>query len=66
MLAVTSGCIRATALDAFNYNYRVVIPTECVADRSQISHEVSLFDLDAKYASVLPLNEVLWLLKKTQ
>ena len=63
---VTSGCIRATALDAFNYNYRVVIPTECVADRSQISHEVSLFDLDAKYASVLPLNEVLGLLKKTQ
>ncbi len=61
---VTSGCVRATALDAFNYNYRVIIPAECVADRSQISHEVSLFDLDAKYASVLPLKEVLELLKK--
>ncbi len=61
---VTSGCIRATALDAFNYNYRVILPAECVADRSQISHEVSLFDLDAKYASVLPLKEVLELLKK--
>lgn len=61
---VTSGCIRATALDAFSYNFRVTIPIECVADRSQISHEVALFDLDAKYASVLSLHEVLGLLNK--
>lgn len=63
---VTSGCVRATALDAFNYNYKVIIPIECVADRSQISHEVTLFDLDTKYASVLPLDRTLALLEKIE
>lgn len=55
---VTSGCIRATVVDAFSYNYRVFIPVECVADRSQISHEVTLFDLDLKYAYVLPEKQI--------
>lgn len=55
----TSGCVRATAVDAFSYNYRVVLPVECVADRCGISHEISLFDLDMKYADVLSLDEVL-------
>jgi nicotinamidase-related amidase len=53
----TSGCVRATAVDAFSYNYRVLIPQECVADRSQISHEISLFDMDMKYADVTTLEE---------
>ncbi len=61
---VTSGCIRATALDAFSYNYRVTMPIECVADRSQISHEVTLFDLDTKYASVMSLDKTLSLVEK--
>lgn len=61
---VTSGCIRATIIDAFSYNYRVIVPIECVADRSQISHHVSLFDLDMKYADVTPLSEVLEKLEK--
>ena len=56
---VTAGCIRATAVDAFSYNYRVIIPEECVADRSQISHKISLFDMDMKYADVMKLKEVL-------
>lgn len=55
---VTSGCIRATVIDGFSYNYRVFIPVECVADRSQISHEVTLFDLDLKYAFVLPSKQI--------
>ncbi|MEM4092557.1 MAG: isochorismatase family protein [Conexivisphaerales archaeon] len=59
---VTSGCVRATVVDAFSYNYRVIIPQECVADRSQISHQVSLFDMDTKYADVLKLEEVLRLI----
>lgn len=54
----TSGCIRATAVDAFSYNFAVVIPDECVYDRTQTSHDASLFDLDSKYADVLPLSEV--------
>ncbi len=61
---VTSGCIRATALDAFSYNFRVTMPIECVADRSQISHQVALFDLDAKYANVMSLDKTLSLLEK--
>ncbi|MDX1748558.1 MAG: isochorismatase family protein [Halobacteriales archaeon] len=59
----TSGCVRATAVDAFSYNYRVVLPIECVADRCGISHEISLFDLDMKYADVRPLEEVLTALR---
>lgn len=49
----TSGCVRATVNDAFMLNYHVVIPLECVADRSQLSHEVELFDMGAKYADVV-------------
>lgn len=56
---VTSGCVRATVVDAFSYNLNVIVPIECVADRSQISHEVTLYDLDAKYANVLSLDEVI-------
>lgn len=55
---VTSGCVRATALDGFSYNYRVIIPQECVADRGQTSHKVALFELHMKYADVLPVGEV--------
>jgi len=56
---VTSGCVRATALDAFQYNYYVLVPYECCADRSQISHKVSLFDLHMKYADVVEMDETL-------
>lgn len=55
---VTSGCVRATVNDAFSNNLRPLIPLECVADRSQISHHVELFDMAAKYADVVPLREV--------
>lgn len=55
----TSGCVRATVLDAFQYSFRVIVPHECVADRSQISHAVSLFDMHMKYADVVSLSETL-------
>jgi maleamate amidohydrolase len=55
---VTSGCVRATAVDAFAYEFGAIVPVECVADRSQISHEVSLFDLSMKYARVVRLSEL--------
>lgn len=54
----TSGCVRATVVDAFSYNFRVVVPQECVYDRSEISHAVNLFDLSEKYADVLTTEEV--------
>jgi nicotinamidase-related amidase len=57
--ATTSGCVRATATDANAGNYFTIIPEECVADRCETSHQVSLFDMDMKYADVTPLEEVL-------
>jgi nicotinamidase-related amidase len=56
---VTSGCIRATVIDAFSYNYTVIVPEACVADRGQLPHKVNLFDMHMKYADVVPLEEVL-------
>jgi len=56
---VTSGCVRATVVDAFSYNYRVIVPIECVGDRSELSHKVHLFEMDMKYADVMPLADVL-------
>ncbi len=56
---VTSGCIRATVVDAFSYNYIAIIPEECVADRNQISHKVNLFDMQMKYADVISLDKVI-------
>ncbi len=55
----TSGCVRATVLDAFSNNLGVTIPEECVFDRFPTSHAIELFDMDSKYADVLPLAEVL-------
>lgn len=60
----TSGCVRATVLDAFQYNYRVIIPFECCADRSQISHKISLFDLHMKYADVVSVERTIDYLQK--
>lgn len=56
---VTSGCVRATVVDAFQRDYRVIVPVECVADRGQVSHEVTLFDMDMKFADVSPLEWVI-------
>ena len=55
----TSGCVRATAVDAFSLNYRVILAEEGCFDRSEASHAVSLCDMHAKYADVVPTAEVL-------
>jgi maleamate amidohydrolase len=58
----TSGCVRASAVDAISDNFRVVIPHECVWDRSEISHAVNLLDLQMKYCDVTDVADVLtWL-----
>jgi len=57
--ASTSGCVRATAVDALQHGYRVVVPREAVGDRNQPAHEANLYDIDAKYGDVLPIGEVL-------
>lgn len=55
----TSGCLRATVVDAFSLNYRVIVPAEACFDRFQASHAVSLYDMNAKYADVVAMSEVL-------
>ena len=55
---VTSGCVRATAVDAFSLGYRVVVPEDAVFDRSELVHAVHLFDLEQKYAEVPTASEV--------
>lgn len=54
----TSGCVRATTVDGKAYRYKMVIPEECVFDRHEAPHAINLFDLDQKYADVMPLDEV--------
>lgn len=55
----TSGCVRASVVEAAAYRYRVVVVEECVYDRHQASHAINLFDMHQKYADVLPLADVL-------
>ena len=54
----TSGCIRATAVDALSRGYRVVVAEECVADKHESPHFANLYDMAVKYADVLPVAEV--------
>jgi maleamate amidohydrolase len=55
----TSGCVRATVVDAFSLNYRVILAEEGCFDRSEASHAVALCDMHAKYADVVSTAEVL-------
>ena len=54
----TSGCVRASAVDAYSNGFHVVLVEECCFDRSQLSHKVNLFDLHHKYADVIHVDEV--------
>jgi nicotinamidase-related amidase len=57
--ATTSGCIRATVIDLLQYGWPTLVPRECVGDRAQAPHEANLFDIQAKYADVVSLEEAL-------
>jgi maleamate amidohydrolase len=63
---VTSGCIRATTVDAVSFGYRTIVPVECVGDRADAPHRSNLFDIDAKYADVEPREVVLRYLETCQ
>lgn len=54
----TSGCVRATAVEAYSYGFHVVLVEDCCFDRSVLSHKVNLFDLHHKYADVLSVDSV--------
>lgn len=54
----TSGCVRASAVDAYSNGFHVVLAEQCCFDRSLISHKVNLFDLHHKYADVMHTDEI--------
>ena len=55
----TSGCVRASAVDAYSHGFHVTLVEECCFDRSLLSHKVNLFDMHHKYADVLHAEEVI-------
>jgi maleamate amidohydrolase len=55
----TSGCVRATAVDALQYGFRPVVILECVGDRAKAPHDANLFDIESKYGDVVRLDEAL-------
>lgn len=57
--ASTSGCVRATAVDALQHGFRPVVPREAVGDRNAAAHEANLYDVDAKYGDVVSVEECL-------
>ena len=61
--ASTSGCVRATAVDALQYGFRPIVPREAVGDRNEQAHEANLYDIDAKYGDVVPVRDALDLLE---
>lgn len=54
----TSGCVRATCVDAKSYRFKVTVVEECVFDRNEAAHAINLFDMHEKYADVLSIDEV--------
>ena len=57
--ATTSGCIRATAVDAVQLGFSVLVPRDAVGDRAKGPHEANLFDIQAKYGDVIELDDAL-------
>jgi maleamate amidohydrolase len=55
----TSGCVRASVVDGTTYRFRMIVVEEGVFDRHEACHAVNLFDMNQKYADVLPLNDVI-------
>ena len=60
----TSGCVRATALDALQNGFAPVVVRDAVGDRNPAPHEANLFDLQAKYADVISLSEAIEYLER--
>jgi nicotinamidase-related amidase len=56
--ATTSGCVRASVVDAVQSGFPVLVPRECVGDRAVGPHEANLFDIQAKYGDVVALHDV--------
>ncbi|WP_250503417.1 MULTISPECIES: isochorismatase family protein [unclassified Caballeronia] len=57
--AVTSGCVRASVVDAMQFGFRPVVLSDCVGDRALAPHDANLFDMAQKYAAVMSSDELL-------
>lgn len=57
--ATTSGCVRASVVDAMSCGFRPVVLADCVGDRALAPHEASLFDMQQKYADVITISSFL-------
>jgi maleamate amidohydrolase len=56
---MTSGCVRATVVDAFSYGYRTLVPEDCVGDQAREGHESNLRDVHRRYAEVTSSEETI-------
>lgn len=62
----TSGCVRASVIDAMSHNFRTVVVSDCVGDRAMAPHEANLFDMEQKYADLMTCDEVVARLQSAQ
>ena len=62
----TSGCVRASVIDAFSIGYRICVVEDCVFDQNMVSHAVNLYDIQHKYGQVLHLSSLELIAKKTE
>jgi maleamate amidohydrolase len=62
--AVTSGCVRASVVDAMSHGFRPLVVSDCVGDRAIGPHDANLFDMQQKYAAVMTLDEALSTIEK--
>lgn len=56
--ATTSGCVRATVVDAVQSGFNVLVPADCCADRAQAPHDANLYDMNQKYADVTDADDI--------
>jgi maleamate amidohydrolase len=61
---MTSGCVRATTVDAFSYGFRTLVPEDCVGDQGEAGHESNLRDVHRRYAEVTSADEVIAYLER--
>ncbi|RIY42481.1 N-carbamoylsarcosine amidohydrolase [Neopusillimonas maritima] len=57
--AVTSGCVRASVVDAMQWGFRPLVLSDCVGDRAMGPHDANMFDMEQKYATVMTRDEAL-------
>lgn len=62
----TSGCVRASVVDAYAYGYHVTVAEECVFDRAELTHKINLFDMHHKYGDVMFVDDIVSHLETNQ